>query len=357
MNDVAKALPGMLALFGSGETTPSGRKIFEQIFRQLPPQPHVAILETPAGFEPNTSQVASRIAEFLEQHLKNYQPKLKIVAARKLGTTSSPNNPEVISPLWNADLVFMGPGSPSYTTRQLRDSLAWQVIQARHRLGMSISLASAATVAIGEYALPVYEIYKVGEDLYWKSGLNLLGPYGLSVVFIPHWNNKDGGEELDTSRCYMGKVRFELLLDQLPRGVSVVGIDEQTGLLFDFSNGACSVVGGGNVTLIGSGNVRKYKTGEKLQFTELGDYRIPEPYLGLSKEVWEKAVRTKELREEGQAPPDKILDLVEKRELARQQKNWHQADDLREQILNLGWQILDTEEGPELEKTKDMNEK
>jgi hypothetical protein len=357
MNDVAKTLPGMLALFGSGETTPSGRKIFEQIFKQLPLQPHVAILETPAGFELNTSQVASRIAEFLDQRLKNYQPEIKIVAARKLGTTTSPNNPEVISPIWNADLVFMGPGSPSYTTRQLRDSLAWQVIQARHRLGMSISLASAATVAIGKCALPVYEIYKVGEDLHWKGGLNFLGPYGLSVVFIPHWNNKDGGKELDTSRCFMGKVRFELLLDLLPKGVTVVGIDEQTGFLIDFGNKVCRVVGGGNVTLIGSDRVRKYKPGETIQITELGDYHLPEPSMGLSQEVWEKAVLTNKIREEGQSPPDQILDLVKKRELARQQKNWHQADDLREQILNLGWQILDTEEGPELEKIKEMNEK
>jgi cyanophycinase-like exopeptidase len=352
MDENAKSLPGMVVLFGSGETTPSGRKIFEEVFRRLPPQSQVAILETPAGFELNSSQVAGRVAAFLKQHLKNYQPRIKIVAARKRDTEHSPNNPNVIAPLWDADVVFMGPGSPSYTTRQLRDSLAWEIIEARHRLGMSITLASAATIAIGLYSIPVYEIYKVGEDIHWKEGLNLLGPYGLSVVFVPHWNNTDGGEELDTSRCYMGKARFDPLLDMLPDDVVIVGIDEKTGLILDLLDGVCKVVGSDGITLINKGCDHRYMTGETFAMTALGDYHLPEPSKGLPPEVWEKAVSAKEVREEPQAAPDRILSLVEKRELARQQKNWQMADDLREQILKLGWQILDTQDGPELEKIK-----
>ena len=58
----------------------------------------------------------------------------------------------------------------------------------------------------------MYEIYKVGEDLGWKAGLNLLGPFGRSVAIVPHWNNHEGGEELDTSHSFMGQERFERLL-------------------------------------------------------------------------------------------------------------------------------------------------
>ena len=32
-------------------------------------------------------------------------------------------------------MIFMGPGSPSYAVRQLEDSLTWEYILARHRLG------------------------------------------------------------------------------------------------------------------------------------------------------------------------------------------------------------------------------
>ncbi|MFU8772354.1 MAG: cysteinyl-tRNA synthetase [Anaerolineales bacterium] len=357
MSDKTQIMPGLVVLFGSGETTPSGRKIFEHVFRQLPPQPRVAILETPAGFELNSAQVAGRVADFLRQRLKNYQPQIDIVAARKLGTPNSPDNPELIAPLWKADMVFMGPGSPSYATRQLQGSLAWQIIEARHRLGMSVTLASAATVAVGKYAIPVYEIYKVGEDIHWKEGLNLLGAYELPVVFVPHWNNNDGGEELDTSRCFMGKARFEPLLEMLPDGIAVVGIDEQTGLLLDLLNGVCRVVGREGISLIRGGRDRRFLSGETFAMTEMGDFEYPEPSKGLSLEVWKQAISAKDILDEPAAPPAEIVELVEKRESARAQKEWEIADDIREQIHNLGWQVMDTEEGPELEKVKSISKK
>jgi hypothetical protein len=49
----------------------------------------------------------------------------------------------------DADVIFLGPGSPSYAVRQSQDSLAWQYLVARHRLGAGLALASAATIAIG----------------------------------------------------------------------------------------------------------------------------------------------------------------------------------------------------------------
>ncbi|MFN2304309.1 MAG: cysteinyl-tRNA synthetase, partial [Anaerolineales bacterium] len=180
---------GPVVLFGSGETSPSGRKIFEEIFRQLPQSPRVALLETPAGFELNSAQVIARVGNFLRHHLRNFDPQIEIVAARKKNTPNSPDNAELLSPMLTADLIFMGPGSPTYAVRQLKDSLAWNYLLAKHNMGTAIALASAATVAISAYALPVYEIYKVGEELHWNNGLDLFGLYDLSLVFVPHWNN------------------------------------------------------------------------------------------------------------------------------------------------------------------------
>ncbi|MCU0489120.1 MAG: hypothetical protein MUE67_09235 [Anaerolineales bacterium] len=246
--------PGLVVLFGSGETSPSGRKVFDQALRSLPQPPRVALLETPAGFELNSARVIGRVAEFLEHRLQNYQPQTRVIAARARGTPFSPDALEVVAPLLEADLIFMGPGSPTYAVRQLRDSLAWQMLQARHRLGAALVLASAATIALSTYALPVYEIYKVGEDLHWKPGLDFFGSYGLPLVFIPHWNNNDGGEELDTSRCFMGQARFARLMALLPPDLTVVGIDEKTALILDISAGRGQVSGLGGVTLIHTGH-------------------------------------------------------------------------------------------------------
>ena len=241
-------------LFGSGETSPSGRKVFDYILRRLPLEPRLALLETPAGFELNSPQVIGRVADLINHRLQNYRPQVDIVPARARGTPFSPDEPEVVAPLLQADVIFMGPGSPSYAVRQLNNSLAWHLLWARHRLGAAVALASAATVAISAQALPVYEIYKVGEDLHWKPGLDFFGPYGLPLVFIPHWNNNDGGEELDTSRCFMGQKRFARLMEMLPPEPTVVGLDEKTALVVEPEVGMCRVIGLGCVTLLHTGH-------------------------------------------------------------------------------------------------------
>lgn len=373
MNDSADAqkdlIPGTIALFGSGETTPSGRKIFESLLKIVAteklmrssmkgledsPKPlNVAFLETPAGFEPNSAQVVKRISDFISHHLQNYHPKTQIVPARKRGTPYSPDDPQIVAPLLEADVIFMGPGSPTYTVRQLRESLAWYYLVACHRLGTALALSSAATIAIGAYALPVYEIYKVGEEIHWKEGLDLLTPFGLRLVFIPHWNNQDGGEELDTSRCYMGRTRFQALLEILPKEITVIGIDEKTGLLMDFRSHQCKVVGSGMVTILHTGTQREIKHGQAFPFDLLGAFQMPSLSVDLPQEIYQQVLgqktQTPQKSSRVALPPEEILPLVEQREEARRRKDWHTADELRRQIAQFGWRILDTPDGPKLE--------
>ena len=155
---------------------------------------------------------------------------MTLVPARRRGTALSPDNPEIVAPLLDSDVIFLGPGSPSYAVRQLQDSLAWHTLRGRQRLGAAVVLASAASIAAGAYALPVYEIYKVGEDPHWKPGLDLFADFGLKLAVMPHWNNNDGGAELDTSRCFMGLARFEPLLAMLPADVVVLGRGRADGI-------------------------------------------------------------------------------------------------------------------------------
>src|SRR3989442_8736968 len=200
-------MPGPIILFGSGESLPEAQAIHDSILKTLSPPVRACVLETPAGFETNSAQVAGRLGEYLRFRLQNYRPEITVVPARRRGTAHSPDDQAIAEPIFRANYLVLGPGSPTYAVRQLRDSFTWQAVVARHRLGYPLVLASAATIAVSDHALPVYEIYKVGEDLHWKRGLNLLGPNGASIAFIPHWDNNDGGDDLDTSRCFMGKAR------------------------------------------------------------------------------------------------------------------------------------------------------
>ncbi len=383
-----RVLPGPIVLFGSGETSPSGRKVFDLLMRKMYPGPRVALLETPAGFELNSRQVIGRVGEFLQERLQNYQPEIDIVRARARGTALSPDNPEILAPLLEADMIFMGPGSPTYAVRQLRDSLAWQMLLARHRLGAALVLASAAAIAVSAFALPVYEIYKVGEDLHWKPGLDFFGLYGLPLVIIPHWNNNDGGEELDTSRCFMGKARFARLMELLPPDLTVIGIDEKTALIMNVQAGVAQAVGLGNVTLIHtghahrrhhpqpelkgsgltevaeqrSGHVHVYAPGQTFPLSECCPLEMPGFGMGLSPEIWQQAIEAwqrLEVRRQTdngepveETIPVEIQALVKERQSARLRKDWAAADVLRGQIEALGWTVKDRPQEPLVERLK-----
>lgn len=338
---------GQIAFLGSGETSLAGGRIFEALARSHPKQLKIALLETPAGFELNSAQVTGRVAEFMGSRLQNYKPQIDVIPARKRGTDFSPDDPEILQPLLTADMIFMGPGSPTYAIRQLRDSLAWDILRARHRLGATLIFASAATISIGAWALPVYEIYKVGEDVFSLPGLDLFSDFGVNLSFIPHWNNAEGGIDLDTSRCFVGLDRFNQWCATLPAENTTLGLDEHTGIIIDFQTGECQVLGVSSVSLVRECDPEIYATGAAFPLIELGEIRVPEPLeAGIPPNVWEMVTTAYE--PENDTPPDEVRALVDRRQEARADKNWTESDRLRDEIASLGWQIQDTPEGAKL---------
>ena len=341
--------PGLVTLFGSGETSRSGRTVCDWVLSHLTHPIPLAVLETPAGFQPNSALVAERVAEFFRTRLQNHHPQVTVVPARRRATPFSPDDPDVVAPLLRATAIFLGPGSPTYAVRQLKGSLAWEYLLARHRLGAALILASAATIAASTFVLPVYEIYKAGADLHWCAGLDIFGPYGLSLALVPHWDNREGGAELDTSRCYMGRDRFRQLLALLPPEVTVVGIDEHTALVVDLGSGVCRTIGRGGVSLLRQGEETRFTNGQTFPASDLGPLRKLAPDEGLRPEVWRAAVTSQQEGEAPEKPTQEVLTRLEARELARARGDWATADYLREEIAVRGWRVLDTPNGPVLE--------
>ena len=339
---------GPIAFLGSGETSLAGGRIFEHLARQVGEPLRIAILETPAGFEPNSALVAGRVTDFLKTRLANYKPQVDVIPARKKGTSHSPDDPETCAPLLRANLVFMGPGSPTYAIRQLKDSLAWDLLRARHRLGAALVFASAATIAVGQVGLPVYEIYKVGQDVHTVPGLGIFDDFGVPLSFIPHWNNTDGGQDVDTSRCFMGRERFDAWCGQLPENHTVLGLDEHTGIVFDFQRHECLVMGVSSVSLARACNPAIFPSGSTVPLEEIGKFQIPDPLSkGISSTAWEMAASAPppaSVMEE--IPPPEATALAEARQQARARRDWAAADGYRRQILSLGWTVQDTPEGP-----------
>jgi len=340
---------GQIAFLGSGETSLAGGRIFESLARNIKDPLRIALMETPAGFELNSAQVVGRVGDFMQTRLQNYRPVVDIIPARKKNSAYSPDDPEIVKPLLYASMIFLGPGSPTYAIRHLKDTLTWDVIRARHRLGATLVFASAATVSIGAHALPVYEIYKVGQDVHVVDGLNLFSDFGLHVSFIPHWNNADGGVDLDTSRCFIGMDRFNEWCDLLPSENETIGLDEHTGIIMDFETGLCEVSGVSSVSLVRECDPEMYPSGSKFPLSELGKFRIPDPIeKDIPAPVWEMCLNAPPLEDD--QPSDEILALVEQRMIARANKNWAESDKLRDKITALGWTVQDSKDGYKLVK-------
>ena len=341
---------GQIAFLGSGETSLAGGRIFEALSKKLNAPPRIALMETPAGFELNSAQVVGKVGDFMKTRLQNYKPIVDIVPARKKDSPFSPDDPEILKPLLYANMIFMGPGSPTYAIRQLRDTLAWDIIRARHRLGTTLIFASAATISIGAHALPVYEIYKVGLDVHVVDGLDYFKDFGVHLSFTPHWNNAEGGADLDTSRCFVGMERYNEWCDGVPDANTTLGLDEHTGLIMDFENGMAEVNGVSSVSVVRECDPEIYPSGSKFELKEIGDFKIPDPIEdGIPPHVWDMVVNAPPLEED--KPSDKVVDLAEKRLIVRAEKNWSESDRLRDEIAAHGWTVQDSKEGYTLVKS------
>ena len=339
---------GKIAFLGSGETARAGGLVFEKLARDLQQPLRIAVLETPAGFELNSELVARRVADFMACRLRDFVSHIDVVPARKRGTPFSPDDPALLSALARANFIFMGPGSPTYAIRQLQGSLAWELVRARHRLGATLALASSATIAVGAWGLPVYEVYKVGEDMHCVRGLNLFGDFGLQLSLIPHWNNAEGGDDVDTSRCFVGMERFATWCKSLPADNTIVGLDEHTWLVIDLEAGICEVGGVGTLSIIQESEQTGHPAGTRFPLSELGAVQLPaSSETGISAQAWQMAQIA---RSDQEGPPSQVRQLADERQKARDNKDWGEADRLRARISEMGWCVQDTSAGQNLVK-------
>jgi cyanophycinase-like exopeptidase len=338
---------GQIAFLGSGETSLAGGRIFESLARNIDEPLRIALMETPAGFELNSAQVVGRVGDFMKTRLQNYKPVVNVIPARKKNSAFSPDDPDIVKPLLHANLIFLGPGSPTYAIRNLKDTLTWNVIRARHRLGATLVFASAATISVGAHALPVYEIYKVGQEVHMVDGLNFFADFGLHVSFVPHWNNAEGGADLDTSRCFIGMDRFQEWCNLLPSENETVGLDEHTGLIMDFETGLCEVSGVSSISLVRECDPEMFPSGSKFPLSELGEFQIPDPIeKDIPASVWEMCVNASPL--DGDQPSEEVMRLMKQRAVARANKNWAESDKLRDEIAARGWTVQDSKDGSKL---------
>ncbi len=237
-----------LLLFGSGEIAPNSVDIYRSTFIQLGKRDlTISLITTPAGFQPNVLSVYGEIKDFLLAALPDFNLTIKVVP---VNNRADADNEEYVKQIEMSDILFLGPGSPTYGIRHLKDSRVLRAIIDQVKNRSTLILASAATITFSAHSIPVYEIYKVGEDLHWVEGLDVYKEIWGSVSIIPHFNNREGGVDLDTSYCYIGKDRAKKLIASLPENDKVIGIDEHTALIIDLDTQEQVVRGKGHVNKV-----------------------------------------------------------------------------------------------------------
>jgi hypothetical protein len=256
----------LLTIMGSGETTATMVPVHRSVFERLGDRPLVAVLDTPYGFQENADELTARTVDYFHTSLP--MAAVEVASLRSAGAPA-PARERALDTLRRAQVVFSGPGSPSYALRVWAGTPVAGILADKITGAGALTFASAASITLGRFSLPVYEIYKVGAEPHWLEGLDVLGAAGISAAVVPHWDNAEGGTH-DTSRCWLGARRFEDLRSRLPAGVGVLGIDEHTACLLDPAEGRLTVAGKGTVTLITGAGATVLGPGDSAPLSLLG---------------------------------------------------------------------------------------
>jgi hypothetical protein len=281
----------MLALIGSGETSPTMVTVHRDLLTRLGlRRPRALLLATPYAFQENAASVSARARRYFAESV-GLEVRIAPGTSRNAGAEVAPptvgetahgegpsgrgldgydgEQGREAADLRSADWVFAGPGSPSYALAHWRTGPVGAALRERILAGDGLTvLASAAAATAGQFALPVYEIYKTGGAPRWLAGLDLLGALGLRVAVIPHYDNAEGGH-YDTRYCYLGERRLAVMERELPADAAVLGVDEHTAMVIDLRTDGIEIRGRGGVTVRRAGDSTILPAGTSMSVADL----------------------------------------------------------------------------------------
>jgi cyanophycinase-like exopeptidase len=245
----------LLTIMGSGETSPTMVKVHRDLVQRVGPP--AVVLDTPFGFQENADEIAARAVAYFRESVG---AELGVATFRSARAADAVTYETMLARVREANYVFAGPGSPSYALDQWRATSVPAVLAAKLRDGGAITFASAAALVLGTHTVPVYEIYKVGQDPHWLDGLDLLAEAHLRAAVIPHYDNAEGGTH-DTRYSYLGERRLVQMEEQLPADVFILGVDEHTACILDLDADTATVTGLGAVTIRRHGHSTRVESG------------------------------------------------------------------------------------------------
>jgi hypothetical protein len=355
---------GVLALLGSGETAPGMTKIHRELLETIA-ELEAVNLDSAYGFQLNVPQMSEKLEEYFATSLNVTLTTLHFSSYERATDLERALFKEQVR---HANYVFAGPGSPTYALAQWAPLHFGDDLLSVLDKGGTLCISSAASLTLGAFTAPIYEIYKVGDQHpHWRDGLNVLGALGINCVVIPHFDNNEGGN-YDTRFCYLGEPRLLELESQLPDGVATLGVDEHTAVILDFAHDTLSVKGRANGYWRINGETLVLENSTTIDLSELrAGSAAPRPTtpvvarnVGLPIDLAEAAtaggeeglaalarlVQMASTGGEGFIDPAPLVEgILNARLAARAQGQYELADELRDVIVKAGIDVQDTPSG------------
>ena len=153
----------------------------------------------------------------------------------------SANDPAFVDALKKSRMIYLLGGFTHYLGQTLSESAAWQAMLAAHETGAVIAGSSAGAMVLCEYYY-----HQAADEV--VEGLGLLE----GACIIPHHDT--------FGRSWAGR------LTQLLPDTSLIGIDEETGMINDGPSDRWQVYGKGEVTLYRQGVIQQFIPGKPFEF-------------------------------------------------------------------------------------------
>lgn len=227
-----------MALVGAGEFL-SGmialdRELLAAIGR---PRPRVVILPTASA--PDGEAVFRRWAEMGAEHFAALGAEVEPVLVRSIEEAS---DAAALQAIGEADLIYLSGGKPAHLRRVLAGSPLGEALRAANRRGaVLVGCSAGAMVLAGRQ--PEFRRRMLPWPIHWGAGLDLI--HGTAIM--PHYNA-------------WPEPLMALMVLQAPRGVTVLGIDDDTAIVG--RDGAWQVHGRGRVTVWRGRHRERFRRGE-----------------------------------------------------------------------------------------------
>ena len=231
-------MPGPVALVGAGEFLPQMVEVDRGLLAATGrSRPRVAIL--PTASLPDGEDVFQRWAAMGVQHFTALGAEVEPVLVRDRAGAA---DEAFVQAIGEADLIYLSGGQPSFLLSVLAGTRLAEALVEAHERGAVVAGCSAGAMVLAA-RLPGFRGRFLPWPLRWRSALGIVP----ASAVLPHY---DAWPEPLSA----------LLALQAPRGMAVIGIDEDTAIIG--RDGAWQVQGRARATVWRGRHRERFRRGE-----------------------------------------------------------------------------------------------